>query len=898
MVRDGCGRKGGILAKAAFARKTTEPMASTRRVASPPDRSGETWNLLYRLAQHWPLALMSGVCLACLGFVYARGYEPVYHAEAQVRVGDYLDAHLGTGQKDDGEASDLPDALASSFRARFVVDPKLEAVLTELSAEPQLQHAPLLRTTAGREELSDHIKQHVQVEPVTRRVFRVIYDGHDPVLVQRIAQRLAEIGVADVVEQRSATARQARSFLTNETESAREKMIQAEFDAVRFLRTHPGMMMSSSGGEHSKLGLGVADKLLLSSKERGSGMMPVQVLEASNSPQVRALLSERAELEARVAQIEASQKLDPVQTKVNEIERLQQQLSELKAQNYTKEYPEFQRVSSELERLQQEIHENKTRRDRNLANDLRTLNEARVQMAALDRQVTILRTKGTSRKPVVPDVQALSAEAEYARLARDMETTRAAYEKLHERELDAQVNEELSKVKGNLAARIEEPARLPSAPRGVSRKMMSALCMLLGLGIGLLIGVFRALTDPHIYTVYDLAKASKLPVLGRVPRKDGASGQGLTDVSDDQQGAVGVRTQLVRSDRTPESLLVVNQGISSRASDRVSFVASAPPGVTYERSEPRLGSGPQKIPSIPPPLPLTMHMPVSEPRGAPMAPPGRATPPAGNGDRTGSSDYMVVYSAQRERGPRQGAMATSSGAFSERSRSALLASPQSSAFRLAAMGHTLHQGQLPESRHLFLISSPDGARAEQYRLLRCRLQDLSDPRVLVVTSALRGEGKTTAAANLALAYAEGGAHSVVLVDAHLSSPRLTEMLGARPRAEALVDPDAIGNGLEVWQYAPNLFLVPALGPRVKRSAVLSSQAFAMVIADLRQTFDYVILDSPAVASAADAKIVMRCADAGLFLVRSRSTTSKEVSVALDRLGRRVMAGAVLNEFGT
>jgi Mrp family chromosome partitioning ATPase/uncharacterized protein involved in exopolysaccharide biosynthesis len=846
-------------------------MASTRRVAAPQDRTGETWNLLYRFGQHWLLALLVGVFAATLGFLYARSYEPIYHAEAQVRVGDNLDAHLSNGQKDDNnDTTELPENLASSFRTRFLVDPKLEALVRELSKEAALQRNEKLKTSAGREELIEHIKQHVQVEPVTRRVYRVIYDGHDPLLVQRVVQRVAEIGVADVVEQRSATARQARAFLTAETESSRQKMLETEAEVVRFLRNHPGMMVSA-GAERSKLGLSAADKLLVSSKERGPGMMPVQALDASNSPQVRALLSERADLEARVTQIEAAQKFDPVQTKVNEIERLQQQLSELKAQNYTKEYPEFQRISSEIDKVQQEIRENKSRRDKNLAADLRTLADAKTQMAALDRQIALLRQKasGGSRKAQVPDVQALSAEAEYARLTRDMETVRTGYEKLHERELDAQVNEELSKVKGNLAARIEEPAKLPTQPRGASRKMMMALCVLLGLGLGLLAGAFRALTDPHIYTVYDLTRASKLPVLGRVPPRDGQTSQGLTEVSGDAQAGNGKRG---RSERTPDYLRD-SEGSGAVLSDRSAFLT--PAGVPYER------------------LAGAVPIPMADTRTP-------ATGASGPAAKAWSSDYMVVYSAQRDASSGQvvaPATATSSGMFAERSRSALMASPQSAAFRLAAMGHILHQGQLPDLHHLFLHSAPDGARAEQYRLLRCRLQDQSDPRVLVVTSALRGEGKTTAAANLALAYAEGGAHSVVLVDAHLSAPRLTEMLGAQPRAEALVDPDAVGGGLEVWQYAPNLFLVPALGPRVKRSAVLSSPAFAMLIADLRQTFDYVILDSPAVASAADAKIVMRCADAGLFLVRARSTTGKAVSVALDRLGRRVMAGAVLNEFG-
>jgi Mrp family chromosome partitioning ATPase len=162
---------------------------------------------------------------------------------------------------------------------------------------------------------------------------------------------------------------------------------------------------------------------------------------------------------------------------------------------------------------------------------------------------------------------------------------------------------------------------------------------------------------------------------------------------------------------------------------------------------------------------------------------------------------------------------------------------------------------------------------------------------------MRGEGKTLAAANLALSYSEGGAHSVALIDACLGTPRLTELLGAAPRQEPLSEGDLNGAGIELWQFRPNLFLVPALGPRNKRSVVLSSPAFAMLLLDLRQVLDYIIIDAPAVVSGADAKIVMRSADAGLLMTKARSTQGQMVQVALDRLGRNVMAGVVLNEFG-
>ncbi|MCS6912554.1 MAG: GNVR domain-containing protein [Myxococcales bacterium] len=827
-------------------------MGQLRRGAGPPDRAGETWNLIFRFIQHWPLALGAGLMAAALGLLYARRYQPVYQAEVQVRLGEALDARTVPGQKEDPtEFIDLPDTLAAGFRARFVVDSKLRQLVEELARDPRLAHIEALRHPKGQQELIEHIKKTVLVEPITRRVFRLSYAVSDPDLVYIVAQRLAEMGVEDVIAERIRTARKAREFLASETEEARQQMIAAESAVVRFLRDNPKLLISPGGTERSKLGLGVADKLLLN--KGGPQILPLQAHELSNSPQVRLLMQRRGELEARIAQIESAQRVDPMHGKAAEIERLRQQLAELKTQNYTPQYPEYQRLLREIERIQAEIQENKNRRDRVLAQDMRTIAEARAEIEAIDRQIAVLRRKISGEgKALPPDEQLLSAEAEYARRVRDMEAARAAYEKLRERQLEAQINEELSRVKGNLAARIEDPAKRPLSPRGISRRMMTVLCVVLGLLLGVGVGLLRAMTDPLIYTVFDLAKASRLPVLGRVPASDGSPSI-LSEV-------VGPMAELNGAEQSDARLR--------------ELTGEASPAIT--------------------PLP---H--------------GNGAEGKRDEDRTG--DYMVVYSAKSESsrispGLVHGIEEVHNAAAplevapwaqkapAPRARAALFTSPQSTAFRLAGMGHMVHQGQIREHKHLFLVTAPDGARAEQYRLLRCRLQDLSDPRVLVVTSAVRGEGKTMAVANLALAYAEGGAHSVVMIDAHLSSPRLTELLGAQPRADGPGEPD-LSSGLDIWQYEPNLFLVPALGQRVRRSAVLNSPAFATLVADLRQTFDYIIIDSPAVSTAADAKIVLRTADAGLFLTRARKTTQQQVRVALDRLGRSIMAGVVLNEFG-
>lgn len=858
-------------------------MTTPRKGPTPLSQTDEVWNLLYRFLRHLPLVLLVSLIGVSAGYLYGRRYRPVFHSEAQVRVGDELDAHSVPGQREDSsEMMDLPDNLASAFKARVLVDAKLKPMVADLMRRRELAHLAELATADGQEELISHIKRLAQVDAVTRRVYRISYDAKDPDLAQQVVQGMAEIGVADVIAQRNQSAERARIFLTTETDRARQRMIDAESEVVQFVRSNPKLLVTMSGADRSKLGLQAADKLLVSARTR-KGPPPLKALEASSSPQVQALLNERAQQEATVTQVEAAQRFDPLQQKLSELDRLQGQLAELKTQHYTPEYPEYQRLAGEMERVQKEIREFRGRRDPKLAEDLRAMEAAKSKIAAIDKEVALLRRKALGGGAALSaDDQVLSAEAVYARLYRELETARAAYEKLRERELDAQINEQLAKVKGNPAARVEDPATRPGGPRGVSRNMMMALCIALGLLAGVLAGAGRALTDPRIYTVFDLSRSSRLPVLGRLPPSDARAGFTALDLPE----------VVLPPPESPPTAATAGRGYEGR-------IVWPRPVVTLPSS-----ASAAKLPaqaSV-----LSAMSTATADSAASRKSPSRKTPPSG--------EYLIVPrdppSGATAQGGSPGAALIPANQASQESaivKWRAAASQKSGALHLSALGYQVRLGTLPKPPppHLVLLSAPEGERAEQYRLLRLRLQEQGDPRVMVITSSRPGEGKTLCSVNLALAYAEGGGPKVVLVDTHLRSAQLSTLLGVPRPDKAAADGqagqpihDLRSGSPEVWQYQPNLFLVPAsaIGSKEQRTTILSSPEFAGLLADLREAFDYVIIDVPAISEAADAKLVLRHADAGILLVRAQKTTSSVVSTALDRIGRNTVSGTVLNVF--
>lgn len=181
------------------------------------------------------------------------------------------------------------------------------------------------------------------------------------------------------------------------------------------------------------------------------------------------------------------------------------------------------------------------------------------------------------------------------------------------------------------------------------------------------------------------------------------------------------------------------------------------------------------------------------------------------------------------------------------------------------------------------------ARTEAFRLLRTNLQfiDLDhQPRCLVITSAVPGEGKTMTSTNLAVALAQTGRNTLI-IDADLRRPRVATTLGLDPAiglTTALVGKTEIHDAIQVHE-ASGLHVLASGAKPPNPTEILQSKITHDLIRRLRSSYDMVIIDAPPLLPVADASVLAKLADGVIIVVRHAKTTRDQVTEAINRLNQ-------------
>lgn len=204
--------------------------------------------------------------------------------------------------------------------------------------------------------------------------------------------------------------------------------------------------------------------------------------------------------------------------------------------------------------------------------------------------------------------------------------------------------------------------------------------------------------------------------------------------------------------------------------------------------------------------------------------------------------------------------------------------------------------------HIYNDKVGEGFR-EAFRTIRTRVRRNArklGAGVIMITSSIPGEGKSTVASNLALSLAERDL-KVVLVDLDLRNPSIGKVLGLEERdGVGITDILKREKRLEeVLQYIEewNLSVLFAGTAQSDPTKLLSTGRIGDIVGVLEQMYDYVILDTPPAAMLADASTVARCADCVLYVVKQDYARIERIVEGLEALQmtRTPIIGAVLND---
>ena len=221
----------------------------------------------------------------------------------------------------------------------------------------------------------------------------------------------------------------------------------------------------------------------------------------------------------------------------------------------------------------------------------------------------------------------------------------------------------------------------------------------------------------------------------------------------------------------------------------------------------------------------------------------------------------------------------------------------------SAYGNASSETGGPPVDQAWIVRAPKSRIAEAYRQVRTSiLLSRADqrPKVILFTSPVSGDGKSTTAYNLAVAFA-AQTSKVIIIDADMRRSALQKISGAKPGV-GLSNILAIGQSFEeVVQTnpnVPNLSVLVAGHTPPDPSELLGSQRFVELIRQLREKFDYVIIDAPPALLVTDPIVAATAVDAVVAVFRAGKTTRPSLRrfwAAMDSSSARIL-GFIVNDF--
>ena len=222
------------------------------------------------------------------------------------------------------------------------------------------------------------------------------------------------------------------------------------------------------------------------------------------------------------------------------------------------------------------------------------------------------------------------------------------------------------------------------------------------------------------------------------------------------------------------------------------------------------------------------------------------------------------------------------------------------------MAKTKRKGMLPvNNAQKTLHKNLEFTATEQYKLLRTNLSftlsDESKCHIIGVTSSMRGEGKSTTSINLAYVLAESGKR-VMLIDGDLRIPSIAKKMnidGSFGLTDLLRGGETIELGKFQTTIMPNWYVIPSGPLPPNPSELLGSKRMESTLNQLKEYYDYIVIDLPPVNLVSDALAISKYISGMIVVIREDYAEKRELETCMRqlKLSNVNVLGCVMNESG-
>ena len=201
--------------------------------------------------------------------------------------------------------------------------------------------------------------------------------------------------------------------------------------------------------------------------------------------------------------------------------------------------------------------------------------------------------------------------------------------------------------------------------------------------------------------------------------------------------------------------------------------------------------------------------------------------------------------------------------------------------------------------HIVAYHHPHSHLTESFRRLKAMLASIAGGttlRTVTVTSAGKGEGKSTVAMNLAVTMCQDFDKRVAIVDADLRRPRIHRLLGMTPRRglSDVLGGECLPEDVLITNSVPRLTIMPGGHSSKSPAEMLASPRMRQLIEELKSRFDFIIFDTPPVLTVADAIVLGPLTDGVILVIQAGKIRKRPVQRAVELLHNSTVHGFVLN----